>query len=56
MTAKEKQRMARLEMENELLREQITKHMRVYGTTLCEIIDLKAKLQLITDAVNGDDR
>ena len=54
MTAKERQKMQRLEIENRELREQHTKHMRIYGDNLMEIIELKAKLELIESALRGD--
>jgi hypothetical protein len=52
MTKKEQQKMQRLELENIQLRENHSKHMRVYGDLLIEIIELKAKLTLIQDAIN----
>lgn len=55
MTAKEQQRMRRLELENAELRAAIANHMRVYGDTLVEIIDLKTRLELVRSAVNGED-
>ena len=42
MTAKEQQRMRRLEIENAELREKITNHMRVYGQMLTEICEMRA--------------
>lgn len=54
MTAKEQQRMQRLEIENRELREQNAKHARIYGDNLMEIIELKAKLELIESALRGE--
>lgn len=53
MTAKEAQRMQRLEIENRELREKIAKHMRVYGDQLVLICELQAKLSLVESAMNG---
>jgi len=53
MTAKEAQRLQRLEIENRELREQHAKSMRIYGDNLMEIIELKAKLELIESALRG---
>lgn len=54
MTAKEAQRMQRLEAENKMLREEISKHMRIYSNTLCELIEAKAKLELVRSALEGE--
>lgn len=53
MTKKEQQRMRRLELENEQLREQHANHMRIYGDNLIEIIELKATIELIKTAMEG---
>ena len=53
MTAKEAQRMQRLEAENRMLREEISKHMRIYGNTLCKLVDAQAKLDLVQSALDG---
>lgn len=55
MTAKEQQRMHRLEIENRELREKISKHMRVYGDQLVRICEMKAKLELIDSALHWGD-
>ncbi|MFZ4538949.1 hypothetical protein [Propionivibrio sp.] len=54
MTAKEQQRMARLEAENDMLRERNGQHLRIYGDMLIEMIELKATLSLVGSAINGD--
>lgn len=53
MTAKELQKMQRLEIENHELRERIAKNMSVYGDQLILIIELKAKLDLVASALYG---
>lgn len=55
MTAKETQRMRRLEIENRELREKIANHMRVYGNQLMLIVEMKAKLELVESALHGGD-
>ena len=54
MTAKERQRMLRLEIENAELRERVSKDMSVYSNNLIEIIELKATLELIQFALEGN--
>ena len=54
MTAKDRQKMQRLEIESAQLREQHAKSMRIYGDNLMEIIELRAKLQLIESALRGE--
>lgn len=53
MTKNEAQKMQRLETENAMLRAQIGNHMRVYGDCLVEIIELKAKIELVESAIRG---
>ena len=53
MTAKERQRMQRLEIENRELRERVSKDMSVYSDNLIEIIELKATLELVQIALEG---
>ena len=53
MTAKESQKMRRLETENRELREKIANHMRVYGNQLVTICEMRAKLELIDSALHG---
>lgn len=55
MTAKEQQRMRRLEIENSELRDANKKHFDVHRDNLLEIIELRAKLALIESALRGDD-
>ena len=47
MTAKEKIRMRKLEIENQALRDKLEHHFNVYANQLHEIIDLKAKVELM---------
>lgn len=54
MNAKELQKMQRLEEENKRLREEISKHMRIYSDTLCKLIEAKAKLELVQSALEGE--
>ena len=54
MTAKERQQMQRLEIENRELRNSHKNHMKIYGDNLMEIVELKAKLELIESALRGD--
>jgi hypothetical protein len=53
MTAKEKQRMKRLEIENRELKSVLSKHTDVYRNQLFEIVEMKTKLQLIDIAMHG---
>lgn len=55
MTAKELQKMKRLEIENSELRAQIEKHISVYRESLYLIVEMKTKLQLIDMAMHGGD-
>jgi hypothetical protein len=51
VTAKERQRMMRLEIENAELRERVRKDMGVCADNLTKIIELKATLELIRVAM-----
>jgi len=53
MTAKEKQRMKRLEIENRELKAVLSKHTDVYRDQLFLIVEMKTKLQLIDMAMHG---
>lgn len=53
MTAKELQKMRRLEIENRELREKISQHMSVYRDQLVTICEMRAKLALIDSALHG---
>lgn len=54
MTAKEQQRMKRLEIENQELRAMLEKHAAVYRDQLFLVVDMKTKLQLIDTALHGE--
>ena len=54
MTAKERQRMQRLEIENKHLREELDRHREVGRKMLYEIVDMKTKLELIDIALHGE--
>jgi hypothetical protein len=47
MTRAEKNKMLKLEIENVELRKQNNKHMDVYRENICELIDLRAKNELV---------
>ena len=53
MTAKERQQMQRLEIENEKLRRRVSEDMRICGDLMIEIIELKTKLELVGSAMRG---
>ena len=53
MTAKEQQRMKRLEIENQELRAMLEKHTAVYRDQLFLVVEMKTKLQLIDMALHG---
>lgn len=55
MTAKEQQKMRRLEIENSELRRTIAEHMRVYGEMLATVCEMRAKLDLVDHALHGDE-
>lgn len=55
MTAKERQRMQRLEIENRELRQALEREQSVGRRMLYEIVDLKAKLELVRSALDGVD-
>ena len=55
MTAKEKQRMKRLEIENRELRAMLEKHTAVYRDQLYLVVEMKTKLQLIDMVMHGGD-
>lgn len=54
MTAKEKARLRRLEIENQNLREQIDRHFVVYRDQIWKIVEMQTKLEMITEALNLD--
>ena len=53
MTAKEKAKLRRLELENEQLRAQHARHIEVYRDQSLELIELRAKLELLRELANG---
>lgn len=53
MTAKERQRMQRIEIENRELRAALNHHQDVGRKMLWEIVELKTKLELIDLALHG---
>lgn len=54
MTAKERQRMQRLEIENRELRERVAKDVDVWRDQALELIELRAKMELVRSALEGD--
>ena len=55
MTAKERQQMQRLEIENRELRERHAKDMISIGDAFIENIELRATIDLIKSALRGDE-
>ena len=53
MIAKEKKELFRLRAENEELKIQIEKNLKIYGDQLCELIHLRTTMSLIQSAMNG---
>lgn len=49
MTAKDRARMRRLEIENEELRRMNDRHIEVYRENIIELIDLRATVQLLRE-------
>lgn len=56
MTAKDRHRLRRLEIENEHLRAQVEKQAQIIRNNLYEIVDLKTTLDLVRAAVTADQR
>ena len=54
MTAKERLRMQRLELENRELRRDLEHVQDVNRKMLYELVDLRIKLELIDSALHGD--
>lgn len=54
MTAKERQRMQRLEIENRELRERVAKDVDVWRDQALELIELRARMELVRSALEGD--
>jgi len=55
MTAKDRHRLRRLEIENEYLREKLDQMAQINRNKLYEIVDLKTTLDLVRAAVTGED-
>ena len=53
--ASARRKIERLERENDELREQIAKHMRIYGETLGELVTYKIRLEQCIKLLNGLD-
>lgn len=55
MTAKERAQFARLQAENNRLREEIDRHLDVYRQQALELIDLRTRLDLVHQALQQGD-
>jgi len=53
MTARERAYVRRLELENAQLRAQNDKHIDIYREQTVELIELRAKLDLLREVANG---
>lgn len=53
MTARERAHVRRLELENAQLREQNGKHIEVYRDQIVELIELRAKLELLREVAHA---
>jgi hypothetical protein len=53
MTARERAYVRRLELENTELRAQNYKHVDIYREQTVELIELRAKLDLLREVANG---
>ncbi|GEM_PF-2844141 len=53
MTARERAYVRRLELENAQLRAQNDKHIDIYREQAVELIELRAKLDLLREVANG---
>ena len=51
MTAKEQAKLRRLELENAELRRQVSKHIEVYRDQAFELIELRAKIDVLRDVL-----
>ena len=54
MTKKEQQAFDRIKIENAEMRKTIDRQMEIYRDQLWELIDLRAQVELIRSAVQGD--
>jgi hypothetical protein len=53
MTARERAYVRRLELENAELRTHNDKHVDIYRSQAIELIELRAKLELLREVANG---
>ncbi len=53
MTAKEALKVRRLELENSELRKANDRHIQVFRDQAIELIELRAKLDLLRELING---
>lgn len=54
MTAKERQHVQRLEIKNRELLAEIERQQEAYRKTVYELVDLKARLELVESALRND--
>ena len=52
MNQKEQAKMRRLQAENDQLRKQLMKHSDVYRDHLYELVELRARIQVISEVIN----
>ena len=55
LTKKEQMQMRRLEAENQALREKLSKQLEVYSAMLFEVVELKARLELVKYAMGDEE-
>ena len=55
MTAKDRHRLRRLEIENEYLRERLDQQSQIIRNNLYEIVELKTTLDLVRAAITGSE-
>ena len=53
MNAREKAHVRRLELENDELRAQVARHIDVYRDKSIELIELRARLELLREILEG---
>lgn len=54
MNAREKAHVRRLELENDELRAKVARHIDVYRDQSLELIEMRAKLELLREIMEGD--
>lgn len=54
MTARDRARLRRLELENQQLREKVARHIEVYRDQLIELIELRATVDLLRELLGSN--